>query len=61
MDCRETFVTGPLTGEQEGDVEGVLSHRKPKACSHQPRAHCPAQLHARGSIGKRGSTKYEAI
>jgi hypothetical protein len=42
MDCRETSVTGPLTGSQDGDVEGVLSHRKPKACGRQPRVHCPA-------------------
>jgi hypothetical protein len=61
MGCRETSVTGPLTGSHDGDVEGVLSHPKPKACGRQPRAHCPAQLHARGSIGKRGSTKYEAF
>jgi hypothetical protein len=33
MDCRETSVTGPLTGSQDGDVEGVLSHPKPKACA----------------------------
>jgi hypothetical protein len=42
MDCRETSVTGPLTGSQDGDVEGVLSHRKPKACGRQLRVHCPA-------------------
>lgn len=35
MGCRETFVTGPLTGSQDGNVEGVLSHlkRKPAATS----------------------------
>lgn len=29
MDCRETSVTGSLTGSRDGDVEGVLYHPKP--------------------------------